>query len=149
MTAFEEGLARTLAAEQSVAQWLGDRITDGPPRQTEAGQPYLTYRLLSRDNGYFMSRRNGNANLRYQLEVWDTDPERCARAAAAVEDFLDGYRGWLGACDVRMMTAAVVGKDDEPDNDESDLYWHRRRIELEAKVRVIRPDRPTRYEGKR
>jgi hypothetical protein len=147
MIAFEQGLVRELTREASVSQYIGDRISDGPPRQTEAGQPYMTYRIVGRDNGRFMSRRNGLANLRYQLEIWDTDPERCARAAAAVEDCLDGFRGWLGGCHVLMMTAVVEGKDDEPEGDDSDIYWHRRRLEVEARVSDNRPGRPKHYEG--
>lgn len=146
MMHFEYGLVDRLVNEPQVARFLGDRVAGVPQRQ---GTPaaYLVYRRITQDRSHYISgKRTGVVRLMYQIEVWDTDPDQCGLAADEVETCLDGYRGWMLGCFVKRLRASVQSADDEADEDSSDGYWYRRRIEVVADVDENRQSRPVGYQ---
>lgn len=146
MTIFEYGLVDLVKSDARAESFFLGRGYPGPAPQDAPG-PYWTYRLISTDKGRYLRGRNQATRLMYQLDVWDTDHDRCAEAADVLDDVLDGFRGWALGCFVRRMQCKVAAADDEPDDDVSDGKWFRRRLEITADIDANRTDYPDRFQG--
>lgn len=145
MIDFEEGLVSTILGSPLVDRYLEQRFFPGIAPQGTTGT-YASYFLIGQQRGYFLRGRDGVPRLRYQIDVWSQDPDQARNAAAEIEELLDGHRGWLGGCFVKKLKAAVVGADDEPEDEASDVHWYRRRLEIEADIDQNRPARPISYQ---
>lgn len=125
-----EGAVYAVAsADPAVNAFLGRRIYRNAATEG-AEQPYAVLTRIDGVRGQLMGGSDGLVRSRVQLDLYDSDELRIAKAAEALRLALGSFRGVAAGLTVRRISLEDSGSSAERRGDGSDALDHRERMDF-------------------
>lgn len=125
-----EGAVYAVAVQDpAVLGLLGQRVYRNAA--TEGSEtPYAVLTRIDGVRGQLMGGSDGIVTSRIQLDLYDTDEIRLAKASEALRLALDSFRGNAAGLDVRRIHLTDAASDAVRAADGSDVLIHRNRMDF-------------------